>query len=146
MGAGQEVLLTGRLDEPATFFRDGGLIQHSPTYGDGVDAFRTELSRWSDKRHLRYERVHKVLGQGNLFLVMSEGMHKDKAAALYDLYRLRCGSIVEHWEIFEAIPPRSEWKNDKEKPEEKGTVEAQNEYKRSVVLNHQSIEIAMPCG
>jgi len=40
-----EVLLRGRLDDPASFFRDDELIQHSPTYGDGVSVFRAELSR-----------------------------------------------------------------------------------------------------
>jgi predicted SnoaL-like aldol condensation-catalyzing enzyme len=107
-----EVLLPGRLDDPASFFRDGELIQHSPTYGDGVEEYRTELGRWGGEHKLRYERVHKILGQGNLFLVMSEGLFEDKPTAFYDLYRLHKGFIVEHWEIFETIPPRSEWKND----------------------------------
>ena len=107
-----EVLLRGRLDDPASFFRDDELIQHSPTYGDGVSVFRAELSRWGGERKLRYERVHRILGQGNLFLVMSDGVLKDKPTAFYDLYRLHNGFIVEHWEIFETIPPRSEWKNE----------------------------------
>ena len=107
-----EVLLPGRLDDSASFFRDGELIQHSPTYGDGVDAFRMELYRWGSEDRLRYERVHKILGQGDLFLVMSEGVLEDKPTAFYDLYRLSQGFIVEHWEIFETIPPRSEWMND----------------------------------
>jgi len=107
-----EVLLAGRLDDSAAFFRNGELIQHSPAYGDGVDAFRTELSRWSGEHQLRYERVHKILGQGNLFLVMSEGVSHEMPTAFYDLYRLSRGFIVEHWEIFETIPPRSEWKNE----------------------------------
>ena len=110
-----ESLLPGRLDDPDSFFRDGELIQHSPAYGDGVDAFRMELKRWGSDCKLRYERVHKILGQGNLFLAMSEGVLNDKPAAFYDLYRLSHGCIVEHWEIFETIPPRSEWKNQKRK-------------------------------
>ena len=83
-----ESLLPGRLDDPDSFFRDGELIQHSPAYGDGVDAFRMELKRWGSDCKLRYERVHKILGQGNLFLAMSEGVLNDKPAAFYDLYRL----------------------------------------------------------
>jgi predicted SnoaL-like aldol condensation-catalyzing enzyme len=107
-----EVLLRGRLDDPTSFFRDDELIQHSPTYGDGVSVFHAEVSRWGGEHKLRYERVHKILGQGNLFLVMSDGVLKDNPTAFYDLYRLQNGFIVEHWEIFETIPPRSEWKNE----------------------------------
>ena len=104
-------LMAARLDEPHSFFRDGELIQHSAAYGDGVEAFCAELRRWDSEYKLRYERVHKILGQGNLFLAMSEGVLKDRPTAFYDLYRLSQGYIVEHWEVFETIPPRSEWKN-----------------------------------
>jgi predicted SnoaL-like aldol condensation-catalyzing enzyme len=107
-----EVLLPARLDDPDSFFRDGELIQHSPMYGDGADAFGLELSRRGGERKFQYDRVHKILGQGNLFLVMSEGVLQNKPAALYDLFRLNTGFIAEHWEIFETIPPRSEWRNE----------------------------------
>ena len=73
---------------------------------------RRELRRWGSDCKLRYECVHKILGQGGLFLAISEGVLNDKPAAFYDLYRLSHGCIVEHWEIFETIPPRSEWKNE----------------------------------
>ena len=105
------VLLTGRLDDASPYFRNGELIQHSPHYGDGESAFRSQLNRWATDGRLVYERVHKILGQGNLFLVMSEGVFDEKPAGLYDLYRLSSGYIVEHWEVFETIPPRSDWKN-----------------------------------
>ena len=106
-----EVLLTGRLDDSAPYFLNGELIQHSPYYGDGESAFRSQLNCWAKDGTVLYERVHKVIGQGNLFLVMSEGVFDGKPAGLYDLYRLRRGHIVEHWEVFEAIPPRSDWRN-----------------------------------
>lgn len=107
-----EVLLTGRLDDSPSFFREGELLQHSPLYGDGVEALRLELARWKGERKLRYTRIHKVVGQGNFFLVMSEGVLDERPAAFYDLYRLSCGFIAEHWEIVETIPPRSEWMNE----------------------------------
>jgi predicted SnoaL-like aldol condensation-catalyzing enzyme len=31
---------------------------------------------------------------------------------VYDLFRIADGKIVEHWDSIEAIPPRSEWKNE----------------------------------
>lgn len=106
-----EVLLTGRLDVPESFFRDSELIQHSSMYGDGLSALQQELVHDSSKRGLRYERVHKILGQGNFFLVMSDGVLGANAAALYDLFRVSEGKIAEHREVFEVIPPRSEWMN-----------------------------------
>jgi hypothetical protein len=34
------------------------------------------------------------------------------AAAASFLFRVEGGEVVEHWDAIEAIPPRSEWKND----------------------------------
>lgn len=38
-----------------------------------------------------------------------------KPTSYYDLFRFENGKVVEHWDIIETIPPRSEWKNDNRK-------------------------------
>ena len=43
---------------------------------------------------------------------MSEGSFRGKPSAFYDLFRVEGGKVVEHWDTIEAIPPKSEWKND----------------------------------
>ena len=55
--------------------------------------------------------LHKVLGQGNFVLMMSDGVFDGQPTAFYDLYRMEAGKQVEHWDVLEAIPPSSEWKN-----------------------------------
>src|SRR6185295_7661153 len=57
---------------------------------------------------MKYHRIHKVLGEGNFVLVVSEGQFAGKPSSFYDLFRLRSGKIAEHWDIIESIPPRSE--------------------------------------
>jgi len=107
-----EVLIDRKLDGLSRFFHEGKLIQHSPHYGDGIHALLHHLSCRRDEGELRYERVHRILGQGNMVLAMSEGTLDYKPTALYDLYRLSAGFISEHWEIFQEIPPFSEWQNE----------------------------------
>ncbi len=46
------------------------------------------------------------------FLCVSEGSRDQTHSAFYDLFHVSQGKIVEHWDTIEAIPPRSEWKND----------------------------------
>jgi predicted SnoaL-like aldol condensation-catalyzing enzyme len=60
---------------------------------------------------LRYQRVHRILAEGCFVLAACEGAHHGVHSALYDLFRLDSGNIVEHWNSIEEIPPRSEWKN-----------------------------------
>jgi predicted SnoaL-like aldol condensation-catalyzing enzyme len=57
------------------------------------------------------ESAHKVLGQGNLVLMMSEGLLDGKPTVFYDFYRLEEGKQVEHWDVLETIPLRAQGKN-----------------------------------
>jgi predicted SnoaL-like aldol condensation-catalyzing enzyme len=59
----------------------------------------------------KIEKVHKILGQGNFVLVMSEGLFDAKPTAFYDMYRIEDNKMVEHWDVLEAIPPKEQWKN-----------------------------------
>jgi predicted SnoaL-like aldol condensation-catalyzing enzyme len=60
---------------------------------------------------MKYERVHKVLGEGNFVLVVSEGAFGGKQKSFYDLFRVENGKIAEHWDAIETIPPYEQWKN-----------------------------------
>jgi predicted SnoaL-like aldol condensation-catalyzing enzyme len=60
---------------------------------------------------VKYDRIHKVLGEGNFVLVLSEGSIAGQPTSFYDLVRIENGKIAEHWDIVETIPPKSQWKN-----------------------------------
>jgi predicted SnoaL-like aldol condensation-catalyzing enzyme len=106
-----KILIGGELSLLFNYFSDGALIQHSPHYGDGMHSLEAMLQAWQASGGTAYHRIHQLLGEGNMVLVISEGIFKNKPTAFYDLYRLALGKIVEHWEIFETIPPRNTWKN-----------------------------------
>jgi predicted SnoaL-like aldol condensation-catalyzing enzyme len=56
--------------------------------------------------------MHRILAEGNFVLTVSEGSVNGIHSSFFDLFRVAHGKIVEHWDTAEAIPPRSEWKND----------------------------------
>jgi predicted SnoaL-like aldol condensation-catalyzing enzyme len=54
-----------------------------------------------------------VLGEGDFVLSISEATTgPEQHRAIYDLFRLAGGLIVEHWDVVEDIPPRDTWLND----------------------------------
>lgn len=74
--------------------------QHNPMAGDGLKGFMAAMptEQWV------FKKQHKVLGEGNFVLSISEGTHKGKPAVFYDLLRFEGGKIVEHWDVIQEIP------------------------------------------
>lgn len=108
-----EKILVGRQHDLIETYVSPNLIQHSPEIADGISAYRAELETMANQElRLRYERVHRVLAEGNFVLCMSEGRRNGIHSSFYDLFRLSDGRIMEHWDTVEAIAPRSEWKNE----------------------------------
>lgn len=70
-------------------------IQHSPDIADGLAALQDYFKRVS----IRYEKIHRVLAEGNFVLVVSEGFRDDVHTAFYDLYRVSGNKLVEHCKL-----------------------------------------------
>lgn len=82
----------------ATF--DPEYVNHSPGVGNGVPALFEAFGR----EQWVYTKNHKVLGEGNFVLSISEGTAKGVPSAFYDLLRFEGGRAVEHWDVIVAIP------------------------------------------
>ena len=92
---------------------DAAYLQHNTMVADGLSGLGKALGDLAQAgMPMVYKENHKILGEGNFVLAISEGIFMNKEVAFYDLFRLDNGKIVEHWDVIENIPPRSEWKND----------------------------------
>jgi len=94
------------------FLHDDSLIEHNPHGSDGGDSLRAVLRAASDTACVRHQRLHRVIGEGNFCLTLSEGLVEGQHSAIFDLFRVAEAKIVEHWDVTEPIPARSDWKND----------------------------------
>ena len=88
--------------------------EHNPRFGDGVKSLKAELSAelGNGSFLVTYNRIHRVLAEGNFVLSVCEGSFDETHSSFYDLFRMENEKIVEHWDTTEAVPPRDEWKND----------------------------------
>jgi predicted SnoaL-like aldol condensation-catalyzing enzyme len=107
-----DVLIHGRMERLAAYFDADNYLQHNPQIADGLSGLGAALKAMADAGiALKFDRLNRVLGEGNFVLTVSEGSLGGKACAFYDLFRVEKGRIAEHWDTIEAIPPRADWKN-----------------------------------
>lgn len=107
-----DILVNGRMEKLAGYFDGDHYVQHNPQIADGLSGLSQALEAMAKAGiTMKYDRVHKVLGEGNFVLVVSEGHFAGKHSAFYDLFRVENGKLAEHWDTIETIPPRGEWKN-----------------------------------
>jgi predicted SnoaL-like aldol condensation-catalyzing enzyme len=107
-----DILVTGRTEKLAGYFNGDKHIEHNPQIADNLSGLDSALrSMAAQGIRMKYERVHKVLGEGNFVLVVSEGACGGKQTSFYDLLRVESGKIAEHWDAIETIPPHEQWKN-----------------------------------
>lgn len=103
-----EVLVNGNLDALPRYIDDARYTQHNPHIGDGLSGLGAALAAMAQQGlTMQYDRVHRVLGEGDFVLAMSEGRFGGKLVAFYDLFRLEDDKLVEHWDTIEPIPPRA---------------------------------------
>lgn len=107
-----DILVNGRVEKLAGYYDGDTYIQHNPHIGDGVSGLGAAFKDMAAAGiTMKYDTVHKVLGEGNFVLTVSEGHLGGKHSAFYDLFRIANGKIAEHWDTIETIPPETDWNN-----------------------------------
>jgi predicted SnoaL-like aldol condensation-catalyzing enzyme len=84
-----DILIDGSRKRLPLYFDRNRLIQHDPLMRDNVTGFTDTLDKWAkDGTPMTYTNIHKVLGDGNFVLSLSEGMPLGKHVAFFDLFRI----------------------------------------------------------
>ncbi len=103
----KQVLTEGHVYRLASFV-SADLIQHEPRIAGGRDglavALRTGLVG-------SYDMLFKLIGEGDLVVTYSRVFRGQADHAVFDVYRIDRGLIVEHWGLSEPVLPRDQWGN-----------------------------------
>jgi predicted SnoaL-like aldol condensation-catalyzing enzyme len=79
--------------------------QHNPGIKDGLSGIVEAVEYLSSQNNMfKYTKIHKVLGEGNFVLTVSEGEWNGTTNVFYDLFRFENGKAVEHWDVIQPIP------------------------------------------
>ncbi|TYB74042.1 nuclear transport factor 2 family protein [Bizionia myxarmorum] len=107
-----DILVNGKMEKLTGYFDGDNYIQHNPQMANGLSGLGNALEYMASQGiTMKYDKVHKVLGEGNFVLTVSEGSFAGKATSFYDLFRVENGKIAEHWDVMETIATKAEWKN-----------------------------------
>ena len=103
----KQVLQQAEHDKIGDFVADD-ILQHADTIGPGCDGLKQWIS--SDDAG-SYEMLFHLMGQGDFVVTYGKRHAHGKDIAVFDLYRVSDGKIVEHWMNAEEIGPRENWGN-----------------------------------
>ncbi|OAP45792.1 nuclear transport factor 2 family protein [Sinorhizobium americanum] len=107
-----DILVNGRMEKLNGYFNGDNYIQHNPQIGNGLSGLGAALEAMAKQGvTMKYDTIHKVLGEGNFVLTVSEGTFAGKPTSFYDLFRVEDGKIAEHWDTIETVPAKADWKN-----------------------------------
>ncbi len=107
-----DILVNGKMEKLAGYFDGDNYIQHNPGIPDQLSGLGKTLDAMAKQGiTMTYSHIHKVLGEGNFVLVVSEGQIGGVHSSFYDLFRIENGKIAEHWDVIEPIAPKESWKN-----------------------------------
>ncbi|MBN0047151.1 nuclear transport factor 2 family protein [Streptomyces actuosus] len=106
------VLQDGQFERAAEFISQESYVQHSPEVADGIDGFTAFVAELTaEGKRLTYTKVHRLIGQGNFVVTLSEVDQAGTPMAVFDIFRLQDGVIVEHWDVAETVPSPTEANN-----------------------------------
>ncbi|MEO0484896.1 MAG: nuclear transport factor 2 family protein [Pseudomonadota bacterium] len=89
-------------------FVSDDLIQHSAPIAAGRDGLETWLTSPAAGS---YEMLFQLIGQGDTVVTYGKRHAGGQDIAVFDVYRVAGGLIVEHWMNEEVISPREAWGN-----------------------------------
>jgi predicted SnoaL-like aldol condensation-catalyzing enzyme len=107
----ETVMVSLRFDRIEEFIDDARYAQHASKIGDGIARLRDRIASVAMAGGQLFLTPHRFVAEGNFVLVLTEGDIPSGPTALYDLFRIENGKIVEHWDVLSPAPPREQWKN-----------------------------------
>jgi predicted SnoaL-like aldol condensation-catalyzing enzyme len=107
----ETVMVSLRFDRIEEFIEGARYAQHASKIGDGIAQLRARIASVAKEGGQLHLTPRRFVADGNFVLVLSEGDLPSGPTALYDLFRVENGKIVEHWDVLTPIPPRGQWKS-----------------------------------
>lgn len=83
--------------------------QHNPEVANGPEGFIEFVMGFGARFPEKHIEIKRVIAEGDLVVLHAHARMSpaDRGAAIFDMFRLKDGKIVEHWDVIQPIPERS---------------------------------------
>ncbi|WP_164660218.1 nuclear transport factor 2 family protein [Tropicibacter sp. Alg240-R139] len=108
----EDILLNGRFEKITDYISTEQYDQHAALAKDGIEGLYEHVQRLqATYGAAQYHKLHKLIGQGNFVVAYGHLQRGDGHYAAFDIFRLKDGKLVEHWDVLEKILPPEQWNN-----------------------------------
>jgi predicted SnoaL-like aldol condensation-catalyzing enzyme len=83
--------------------------QHNPAAADGPDGLKNFIQFLRDKYPQAHSEIKKVFTNGDYVILQVHSIWEPgtRGYAIFDLFKLKNGKIVEHWDTVQDVPEKS---------------------------------------
>jgi predicted SnoaL-like aldol condensation-catalyzing enzyme len=83
-------------------------IQHNPNVADGKQALINAARQWFLNAPKEIIDIQHIVAENDLVFIHTRSHHGDKTVSVIDIFRIRDGKIVEHWDVMQQVPEKSQ--------------------------------------
>ena len=84
-----------------------GYIQHNPAAADGRQALIDLTTKWFQGAPKEKIDIQHIAAEKDLVFIHTKGHMGSKVVSVIDIFRIKDGMIVEHWDVFQEVPEKS---------------------------------------
>lgn len=81
--------------------------QHNPAVADGKDALKAAVTQWFKGAPKEKINIQQLGADSDLVFIHLKSMMGGKAASVIDIFKLKDGKIIEHWDVIQEVPAKS---------------------------------------
>jgi predicted SnoaL-like aldol condensation-catalyzing enzyme len=85
-------------------------IQHNPFVQNGAEPFYLHFESYFKEHPKSHVVFSHVIAEGDLVALHlnSKADDKDRGRAIVDIFRVENGKIVEHWDVAQSVPEKTD--------------------------------------
>jgi predicted SnoaL-like aldol condensation-catalyzing enzyme len=87
--------------------------QHNLGAPDGIEGFKAHIENLKKNFPQNHGDIKHVMASGDLVALHIHVKRKpeDRGMAIVDIFRIKDGKVVEHWDVVQQIPDPEKWQN-----------------------------------